>query len=115
MWEFTVDVTLEDFAYYIGQNLDTADEREVSYLEGVLAATLAVVQGVLSNCDPTRKPDDAEYKQIVLEVADEWRKRKDQGASQDVTYTGTVAVRAPKDPLSTVRPLLKRYVGRGIG
>lgn len=100
-------ITDEEFASYIG-----ADQvEEFSY---ALDAATAYVQSVTNQCNPLRPIPAAIYKAVVLEVALEWTRRKDQGTVQQAGFEQQFPVRSPRDPLTYSFPILKRYLPGGF-
>lgn len=99
-------VTVEEFRAYIGTDEDS------TFVDECLTAGHALVTrfvGAVTGI-PTTVHDNA-----VLIASSElfYRRQSPQGVTQFATMDGT-AVRAARDPLTAVYPLLQPYVGYSV-
>lgn len=94
-------IDAEQLAAYIA----TSDD-----VERVLDVAVSLVDDALE--DAFRPVPESIYDQLVLEVGRNVYDRENQpaGNAQFATTEGPTPVRAPRDPLATVRPILSRYV-----
>ena len=98
--------TLEAFASYI--NVDATDEPS---LVGTLAIGGSLVDGFLESAY-REVPQDV-YTQVVLEVAQNVYKRRENSPSattQFASVTGVETTSYDRDPMRSVMPILRRYV-----
>lgn len=95
--------TAEQVAGAIGAN--TGDK-----VNRALASAIAEVDQALER--RWRTPSGAEYRDMIIEVANEEYRRLDSpsGSSQYAEFTTGQPVRAPRDPLTQTWPKLRRYV-----
>lgn len=97
-------VTVEEFAEYVG--LEPTDPR----LSPSLTTAVDLLSDVLG-WSSVAIPESVRG-QITLEVAHEIYKRADStsGGSASVDYGTGQAVLGPRDPLTRVWPMIRRYV-----
>lgn len=91
-------------AAYIGVDSDAGIDRDLASAKQVLDDALSAAFRPV--------PDDT-YDWLLLEVGQAMYERRhstSSGATQYGTLEGAVPVRAARDPLSSVRPTLARYV-----
>lgn len=99
-------VTAEQLRLYVG-----AKESEAAEVAEDLAVAETLLGDVLA--DAWRPVPDEIRDRLVLEVGHELVKRRDSptGASQYADFSTGQPVAAPRDPLTTVWPIIRRYVG----
>lgn len=95
-------VTKAQLADRIGTSVDKVDH----------AFDLAVEKLDEALEDAFRPMPDHTYAECVLSIGYAvWdRKKSSAGSKQTTTMEGQIAVRAPRDPLASIRPLLANYV-----
>lgn len=116
VWVFTHTVTPEVFASYLGVSADYED-YDGPRVERAIASSYALLDALLAGCSPLRPVPGAIYEQAALEAAQAIYKRQDttSGTDPSVVYQGGGApTRAPRDPLTLVYPLVRRYIGGGF-
>lgn len=98
-------VTAEQLRVYIG-----AKENELDAVTLDLARAEGEITRALERA--WRQPTEAERDGLVLEVGHELFKRRDSpsGSSQYADYSTGQPVAGPRDPLTPVWPMLRRFV-----
>lgn len=99
-------VTAADLAAFIGTS-----DQDTPMVEAALAAATVIVDDVFEQA--YREVPEVVRDRVVTEVGAEMYRRKDSpsGSSQYAQYDGGAApVRAPRDPLTAVWPIIRPYV-----
>ena len=96
-------VTAQQLADYCGSSLNADVERSLGVAEVLVADAFA---------EAYKTVPEAVHNQVVLEVGFALLKRSDSpsGGSQGVEYGTGQAVQGPKDPMTQVWPIIRRYV-----